>query len=95
MNYKTTGFNAFGSIDTWGRASSGNANLINKGNYLGEYYDIDLTRNDIGTYGGPYTIDNYLTSGTGKGKVLYVNIKHQLTNLNEILNIKGSAGAKF
>jgi hypothetical protein len=95
LNYKSNTAFAYGSIDTWGRASSGNANLINKGNYLGEYYDIDLTRNDIGTYGGPYTIDNYLTSGTGKGKVLYVNIKHQLTNLNEILNIKGSAGAKF
>ena len=95
LNYTSAILNAYGSIDTWGRASSGNTNLINKGNYLGEYYDIDLTRNDIGTYGGPYTIDNYLTSGTGKGKVLYVNIKHQLTNLNEILNIKGSAGAKF
>ena len=95
LNYTSATLNAYGSIDTWGRASSGNTNLINKGNYLGEYYDIDLTRNDIGTYGGPYTIDNYLTSGTGKGKVLYVNIKHQLTNLNEILNIKGSAGAKF
>ena len=95
LNYTSATLSAYGSIDTWGRASSGNTNLINKGNYLGEYYDIDLTRNDIGTYGGPYTIDNYLTSGTGKGKVLYVNIKHQLTNLNEILNIKGSAGAKF
>lgn len=95
LNYKNSGSYAYGSIDTWGRASSGNTNLINKGNYLGEYYDIDLTRNDIGTYGGPYSIDNYLTSGTGKGKVLYVNIKHQLTNLNQILNIKGSAGAKF
>jgi hypothetical protein len=95
LNYTSAILNAYGSIDTWGRASSGNTNLINKGNYLGEYYDIDLTRNDIGTYGGPYTIDNYLTSGTGKGKVLYVNIKHQLTNLNEILNIKGFAGAKF
>ena len=95
LNYTSATLNAFGSIDTWGRASSGNTNLINKGNYLGEYYDIDLTRNDIGTYGGPYCIDNYLTSGTGKGKVLYVNIKHQLTNLNQILNVKGSAGAKF
>lgn len=95
LNYTSNTANAYGSIDTWGRASSGNTNLINKGNYLGEYYDIDLTRNDIGTYGGPYSIDNYLTSGTGKGKVLYVNIKHQLTNLNQILNIKGSAGAKF
>ena len=95
LNYTANTANAYGSIDTWGRAASGNTQLINKGNYLGEYYDIDLTRNDIGTYGGPYTIDNYLTSGNGKGKVLYINIKHQLTNLNQILNVKGSAGAKF
>ena len=95
LNYKSNQSFAYGSIDTWGRAASGNTELINKGNYLGEYYDIDLTRNDIGTYGGPYTIDNYLTSGNGKGKVLYINIKHQLTNLNQILNVKGSAGAKF
>ena len=92
LNYTA---NTASSIDTWGRAASGNTQLINKGNYLGEYYDIDLTRNDIGTYGGPYTINNYLTSGNGKGKVLYINIKHQLTNLNQILNVKGSAGAKF
>lgn len=95
LNYTANTANAYGSVDTWGRAASGNTQLINKGNYLGEYYDIDLTRNDIGTYGGPYTIDNYLTSGNGKGKVLYINIKHQLTNLNQILNVKGSAGAKF
>jgi hypothetical protein len=95
LNYTTNVTNAYGLIDTWGRAGSGNTQLINKGNYLGEYYDIDLTRNDIGTYGGPYTIDNYLTSGNGKGKVLYINIQHQLTNLNQILNVKGSAGAKF
>lgn len=95
LNYTSSTANAFGSIDTWGRAASGNANLINRGNYLGQYYDIDLTRNDIGTYGGPYSIDNYLAGGVSKGKVLFIDIQHQLTNLNQILNAKAAAGSKF
>jgi hypothetical protein len=95
LNYTSTTANAYGTIDTWGRAASGNANLINKGNYLGQYYDIDLTRNDIGTYGGPYSIDNYLAGGVSKGKVLFIDIQHQLTNLNQILNAKAAAGSKF
>ncbi len=95
LNYTSTTANAYGTIDTWGRAASGNENLINKGNYLGQYYDIDLTRNDIGTYGGPYSIDNYLAGGVSKGKVLFIDIQHQLTNLNQILNAKAAAGSKF
>jgi hypothetical protein len=95
LNYTSTTANGYGIIDTWGRAASGNANLINKGNYLGQYYDIDLTRNDIGTYGGPYSIDNYLAGGVSKGKVLFIDIQHQLTNLNQILNAKAAAGSKF
>ena len=95
LNYNSNAGPGYGTIDTWGRAASGNTTLINKGIYLGEYFDIDLTRNDIGTYGGPYSIDNYLTSGDSKGRMLYINIKHQLTNLNQLLNIKASGGAKF
>jgi hypothetical protein len=95
LNYYSNALNGFGSIDTWGRAASGNANLINKGNYLGQYYDIDLTRNDIGTYGGPFSIDNYLTGGVSKGRGLFIDIPHQLTNLNQIINAKAAAGSKF
>jgi hypothetical protein len=95
LNYYSTALNGFGSIDTWGRAASGNANLINKGNYLGQYYDIDLTRNDIGTYGGPYSIDNYLTTGSSKARGLFIDIPHQLTNLNQIINAKAAAGSRF
>ena len=95
LNYKSAASNAYGAIDTWGRAASGNANLINKGNYLGQFYDIDLTRNDIGTYGGPFSIDNYLTGGVSKGRGLFIDIPHQLTNLNQIINAKAAAGSKF
>ena len=34
-----------------------------------EFYDIDMTRNDIGTYGGPYSKDNYLEVGTGNARI--------------------------
>jgi hypothetical protein len=93
LNY--TSNSSYGSIDTWGRASSGNALLIDKGNYLGEYYDINLTRNDIGTYGGPYSIDNYINASTSKAGVLYINMPHTLTNINQLINVKASAGSKF
>ncbi len=88
-------YSIFGSIDEFGRAVSGNSNCINKGMYLGEYYDVDLSRNDIGTYGGPYSIDNYLSTGNSKARVLFINIPHQLSNINQIINVKGSGGAKF
>ena len=44
------------SIDNHGRS---NCNY-NDGHYLPKYNDIDLSRNDIGTDGGSYSIDNYL-----------------------------------
>jgi hypothetical protein len=94
LNYTNGGSN-YGSIDTWGRAASGNTLLIDKGNYLGEYYDINLTRNDIGTYGGPYSIDNYLNTSNSKAGVLYINMPHTLTNINQLINVKASAGSKF
>ena len=95
LNYMGYNFNGYGSIDTWGRASSGNTLLIDKGNYLGEYYDINLTRNDIGTYGGPYSIDNYINTSNSKAGVLYINMPHTLTNINQLINVKASAGSKF
>ena len=93
LNY--TSNTSYGSIDAWGRASSGNTLLIDKGNYLGEYYDINLTRNDIGTYGGPYSIDNYINTSNSKAGVLYINMPHTLTNINQLINVKASAGSKF
>lgn len=49
-----------------------NDGVYSNGNNMGElgvkYYDIDLTRNDIGTYGGPYSIDNYWDTDSTNGK---------------------------
>ena len=42
---------------------------VDQGSPALEYYDIDLTRSDRGTYGGPYSIDNYTNTATGKARV--------------------------
>jgi hypothetical protein len=88
-------YSLFGSIDAYGRPTAGNTSCINKGMYLGQYYDIDLTRNDVGTYGGPYSIDNYLTSSTSKGRAVYINVPHQLNSINQQINIKATGVSKF
>ena len=95
LNYSANNNTNYALVDSWGRASSGNTFCIDKGNYLGEYYDINLTRNDIGTYGGPYSIDNYINASTSKAGVLYINMPHTLTNINQLINVKASAGSKF
>ena len=95
LNYYSGSTVVNNSIDIWGRATSGNTLCIDKGNYLGEYYDINLTRNDIGTYGGPYSIDNYINTSNSKAGVLYINMPHTLTNINQLINVKASAGSKF
>lgn len=88
-------YSLFGSIDAYGRPTAGNTSCINKGIYLGQYYDIDLTRNDVGTYGGPFSIDNYLTSSTSKGRAVYINVPHQINNINQQINIKATGVSKF
>lgn len=88
-------YSYFGTIDAYGRAAAGNSNCINKGLYLGQYYDIDLTRNDVGTYGGPYSIDNFIGTSTSKGRVTYINVPHQLSNINQQININATGISKF
>ena len=41
---------------------------VNQGSPSLQFYDIDLTRNDIGTFGGPNSIKNYLSDSTSLGK---------------------------
>jgi hypothetical protein len=42
--------------------------LVNQGSPSLQYYDIDLTRNDIGTFGGPWSIKNYASDSSSIGK---------------------------
>ena len=55
------------------------ANAINKGNPSIQYYDIDMTRNDMGTYGGPYTWENYHdTTSNGRGRVFNLDMPFEI-----------------
>ena len=60
---------------TTGEITSSSA--INQGLDLIEYRDIDNSRNDIGTAGGPHAWDNYNTT-TGKAAIYNLELPFQL-----------------
>ena len=51
---------------------------VDKGSPALQYYDIDLTRGDLGTFGGPYSIDNYTAIGTGNARVFDLDIPFEI-----------------
>ena len=59
-----------------GKATSGVA--INAGANLVDYYDIDMTRNDIGTYGGPYSWDNYWNTASGSARIYNLDLPFEV-----------------
>jgi len=82
MNYRFTGFqrndvnphfptNVFDP--NTGKIGSLLSNYVNKGNPNIKYQDIDISRNDPGTYGGPYTWENYFNN-TSSGKARIYNL---------------------
>ena len=90
-------FNGQGvSLSTDGNGKARGA-PVDGGIYLGQYNDIDLTRNDAGTYGGPYSIDNYhaITANPsgGKASVHFIEIPHFLTQPGTI-ELKGGSHTK-
>jgi len=90
-------FNGQGvSLSTDGNGKASGA-PVDGGIYLGQYNDIDLTRNDAGTYGGPYSIDNYhgimANPSGGKASVHFIEIPHFLTQPGTI-ELKGGSYTK-
>ena len=67
---------AMPTVDQYGRSLS--ASAVDKGAPNLENYDIDLTRNDIGTFGGPFSIDNYINTATGKARVYHLDIPFEI-----------------
>jgi hypothetical protein len=65
------------TVDADGRCNDATY-CVDKGSTALQYYDIDMTRNDIGTYGGPYSIDNYLEVGTGNARVYDLNMPFEI-----------------
>lgn len=72
-------------IDAYGKCSG---DCVDGGIYLGQYNDIDGTRNDAGTYGGSYSIDNYLQESEGKARVYHIDMTNFISSPNNI-SIKG------
>jgi hypothetical protein len=72
--------NNAGGIVTNGLGESVDAKVVNQGSPALQYYDIDLTRNDMGTFGGPYSIDNYWNTATGRARVYDLTMPFEIWN---------------
>jgi O-acetylhomoserine/O-acetylserine sulfhydrylase-like pyridoxal-dependent enzyme len=60
-----------------GKALSGA--VIDGGKNEASSYDIDMTRNDLGTYGGPYSMENYWDStATGKARIYHLDMPSEI-----------------
>lgn len=76
-----------------GKALTGNA-AIDAGKPGVNYMDIDLTRDDVGTYGGPYTQANYWDTANpqgGRGRVFLLNMPANIYSLTTPVSIKANA----
>ena len=51
---------------------------VDKGSPNLQYYDIDLTRGDRGTFGGPYSIDNYTATAAGNARVYELDMPFEI-----------------
>jgi hypothetical protein len=52
--------------------------FVNRGHPSIYFQDIDMSRNDPGTYGGPYSWDNYYNTGAGKARVFDLNMPAEI-----------------
>ncbi len=76
------------TLDTDGRPANG-SDVINGGNADSTFYDIDLTRNDVGCYGGSFTLDNYFPM-TGSARVYFMLAPRRIT-VGNTLNIRAES----
>ena len=55
-----------------------------------EYYDLDLTRGDLGTWGGPYSWDNYWNTNDGNARIIDINLPSEIWP-GQTVNLKAEA----
>jgi hypothetical protein len=72
-------------LDVDGKPMSG-SDAINGGSPDEAYYDLNLTKNDVGAYGGSFTLDNYFPI-TGAARVYHVQAPRKIT-LGSTLDVK-------
>jgi hypothetical protein len=76
------------TIDSLGRLSG--PDFTNKGLDLPEFSDIDLTRNDIGTEGGPWPISNFWGPNASKAWVGWLDLPLKITTPSTPIQIKAT-----
>jgi len=52
--------------------------FVDRGHPSIYFQDINMSRNDPGTYGGPYSWDNYYNTGAGKARVFDLNMPAEI-----------------
>ena len=65
------------TIDGQGHLIAG-SDAINGGDPFAGYFDLDLTRNDAGMYGGSFSMSNFNTPGIGNPRVLFMTAPRTL-----------------
>jgi hypothetical protein len=80
------------TIDSLGRLSG--PDFTDKGLDLPEFSDIDLTRNDIGTEGGPWPISNFWGPNASTAWVNWVDLPLKISTPQTPIKIKATATAK-
>jgi hypothetical protein len=83
---------AIPAIDSLGRLSG--PEFTDKGLDLPEFSDIDLTRNDIGTEGGPWPISNFWGPNASTAWVNWVDLPLKISTPSTPIQIKATATAK-
>jgi hypothetical protein len=67
------------SMDIYGRSLDANL-VVDQGSPAIEFYDIDLTRNNRGTGGGGYTVENFIAAGAGRARVYSLTMPSEIWN---------------
>ncbi len=67
------------SMDAYGRSQDATL-VVDQGSPAIEFYDIDLTRNNRGSGGGGFTVENYLATGTGRARVFNLMMPSEIWN---------------
>jgi len=67
------------SMDAYGRSTDATL-VLDQGSPAIEFYDIDLTRNNRGSGGGGFTVENYIATGSGRARVFNLMMPSEIWN---------------
>ena len=76
------------NYDDYGR--SVDPRIVNSGSPSIQHFDIDMSINNLGTYGGPHSIDNYINTTNGKARIYDLNMPFEIwTGQTPTITAKG------